>query len=76
MDEKGSRGWLGQFRLGETVEYVGPELGEGWPLRGDRGTIITPGEVGDPPPMWVVDFEAVTAVFAADDLRPIEGEHE
>jgi GNAT superfamily N-acetyltransferase len=66
------RRWKGRLHEGEPVEYVGDPWDERWPYPGDRGTLITPGELGDPPPSWVVSFEVVTAVFASSDLRPVE----
>jgi len=40
------RRWKGRLHEGEPVEYAGPADGLGWPSPGDRGTLITPGEVG------------------------------
>lgn len=67
----GPRRWKGDLHEGELVEYVGSE-GDDWLSPGDRGTLITPGEVGDPPPSWVVSFENTTGVYPSDGLRPIE----
>ena len=66
----GGKYWKGPFQEGDLVEYVGDE-GPYLPARGDLGRLFTPGEVGDPPPSWVVMFESAgTAVFGSEDLRP------
>jgi len=67
----GPRRWKGDLHEGEPVEYVGSEADE-WLSPGDRGTLITPGELGDPPPSWVVSFENTTEVFPSSDLRAVE----
>lgn len=67
----GPRRWKGDLHEGEPVEYVGPK-GDDSLSPGDRGTLITPGEVGDPPPAWVVSFEHTTAVFRSSHLLPVE----
>ncbi len=67
----GPRRWKGDLHEGEPVEYFGPE-GDDWLSPGDRGTLITPGDVGDPPLAWVVSFEKTTGVYLSADLRPLE----
>jgi ribosomal protein S18 acetylase RimI-like enzyme len=62
--------WKGSFQDGDLVEYIGEEDDEGWPVPGERGTLITAGDHGDPPPEWVVAFPSGTAVFATRYLRP------
>lgn len=49
------RRWKGDFQVGDVVRYVGPDTGAD-PIPGQRGTLITPGDQGDPPPAWVVAF--------------------
>jgi GNAT superfamily N-acetyltransferase len=67
----GPRRWKGDLHEGEPVEYVGSDADE-WLSPGDLGTLITPGEVGDPPPSWVVSFENTTEVIGSSDLRPVK----
>lgn len=67
----GPRRWKGDLHEGEPVEYVGSEGGD-WLSPGDRGTLVTPGELGDPPPAWVVSFTNTTEVFPSSYLRPVE----
>ena len=66
----GPRRWKGDLHEGEPVEYVGSQ-GDEWVSRGDQGTLVDPGELGDPPPSWVVSFENTTGVFPSADLRPV-----
>lgn len=68
----GPRRWKGDLHEGEPVEYIGPPDDDGWLLPGDRGRLITPGELGDPPPSWVVSFRSTTAVFPTSLLRSVE----
>ena len=65
-------GWKGRFQVGDLVRYVGPDLGMRDPIHGQLGRLITPGEVGDPPPSWVVDFSTTSGVYAATDLLPFD----
>ncbi|MGH2679100.1 MAG: hypothetical protein ACRDG8_01230 [Actinomycetota bacterium] len=71
----GPRRWKGDLHEGEPLEYVGSDADD-WLSPGDRGTLITPGELGDPPPSWVVSFENTTAVFPSSDLRPVKLDYE
>lgn len=66
----GGKYWKGPFQEGDLVEYIGEVGGPGWPVQGELGRLVTPGDHGDPPPMWVVGFPSVTAVFPTEDLRP------
>jgi ribosomal protein S18 acetylase RimI-like enzyme len=65
-------GWKGRFQVGDLVRYVGPDRGMRDPIQGQLGRLITPGELGDPPPSWVVDFSTTSGVFPAANLAPFD----
>ncbi|HEX6580155.1 MAG TPA: GNAT family N-acetyltransferase [Actinomycetota bacterium] len=60
------------FRVGDLVEYAGPETHHTNACPGEYGRLVTPEAGGDPPPEWVVDFDRVIGVYSASDLRPVE----
>ena len=60
------------FKIGDLVEYVGPETDRTSARPGERGRLITEGAVGDPPPAWVVDFGTVIGVYPIENLVLVE----